>query len=112
MSVATFAAGRYRYIEGMFQYSGGVAAEPGAEIVRARLTRPLPLAEGFRVAALESAPDRSRAARFLEGGWNGDQARGSLGHSSRDGPVVRGVALAIYLRRFGGEGDHGAGCRS
>ena len=48
MSVAVFAAGGYRYIKGMFQYSGGVAAEPGFEIVRARLPRPLPLAEGFR----------------------------------------------------------------
>ena len=47
MSVATFAAGGYRYIEGMFQYSGGVAAEPGFEIVRARFARSLPLGEGF-----------------------------------------------------------------
>jgi hypothetical protein len=32
----------------MFQYSGGSAAEPGFEIVRARFPRPVPLAEGFR----------------------------------------------------------------
>jgi hypothetical protein len=30
-------AGGYRYIKAVFQYSGGVAAEPGFEIVRARL---------------------------------------------------------------------------
>jgi hypothetical protein len=48
MSVAIFAAGGYRYIEGMFQYSGGSAAQPGFEIVRARFHRPLPLEEGFR----------------------------------------------------------------
>lgn len=48
MSVATFAAGGFRYIEAMFQYSGGVTAEPGFEIVRARFARPLPIAEGFR----------------------------------------------------------------
>jgi hypothetical protein len=48
MNVATFTAGGYRYIEGMFQYSGGAAAEPGFEIVRARFARPLPMAEGFR----------------------------------------------------------------
>lgn len=47
MSVAVFAAGGYRYIEGMFQYSGGSAAQPGFEIVRARLARPHALAEGF-----------------------------------------------------------------
>ena len=48
MSVAVFAAGGYRYLKGMFQYSGGAAAEPGFEIVRARFLRPPPLAEGFR----------------------------------------------------------------
>ena len=48
MSVANFSDGGYRYIEGMFQYSGGAAAQPGFEIVRARFLRPLPLAEGFR----------------------------------------------------------------
>jgi hypothetical protein len=48
MSVAVFAAGGYRYIEGAFQYSGGSAAQEGFEIVRARFTRPLPLGDGFR----------------------------------------------------------------
>src|ERR1041384_5842753 len=42
-----FAAGGYRYIPAVFQYSGGVAAEPGFEIVRARFHRPVPLAQGF-----------------------------------------------------------------
>ena len=48
MSVASFSPGGYRYIEGVFQYSAGAAAEPGFEIVRARFARPLPLVEGFR----------------------------------------------------------------
>ena len=52
MGVKTFDAGGYRYIEAVFQYSGGVAAQPGFEIERARLLRPLPLAEGF--AAVET----------------------------------------------------------
>lgn len=47
--VRVFAAGGYRYAPGVFQYSGGVAAEPGFEIERARLARPLPLLEGFAV---------------------------------------------------------------
>jgi hypothetical protein len=48
MSVALFPPGGYRYIEGVFQYSAGAAAEAGLEIVRARLPEPLPLGEGFR----------------------------------------------------------------
>lgn len=45
--VVSFPAGGYRYIAGVFQYSAGVAAEPGFAIERARLSRPLPLLEGF-----------------------------------------------------------------
>jgi hypothetical protein len=47
--VIVFEPGGYRYIAGVFQYSAGVAAEPGFAIERARLGRPLPLAEGFTV---------------------------------------------------------------
>ena len=43
-----FAPGGYRYIPAVFQYSGGVAAEPGFEIERARFFRPLPLAQAFQ----------------------------------------------------------------
>jgi hypothetical protein len=50
--VIEFGTGGYRYIEGVFQYSAGVAALPGFAIERARFVRPLPLAEGF--AAVES----------------------------------------------------------
>jgi hypothetical protein len=42
-----FAAGGYRYIPAVFQYSGGVAAEPGFEVVRVRFHRPVPLSDGF-----------------------------------------------------------------
>jgi len=47
MSTATFAPGGYRFIPAVFQYSGGVAAEPGCEIVRVRFHAPVALAEGF-----------------------------------------------------------------
>jgi len=47
MSTAIFAPGGYRYIPAVFQYSGGVLAEPGREIVRVRFHRPAPLAQGF-----------------------------------------------------------------
>jgi hypothetical protein len=45
--VQPFPAGGYRFINHQFQYSGGVAAEPGFRIERARFARPVPLAEGF-----------------------------------------------------------------
>jgi hypothetical protein len=50
--IIVFREGGYRYIKAVFQYSSGVAAEPGFEIVRARLARALPLKEGF--AAVEA----------------------------------------------------------
>jgi hypothetical protein len=50
--VIVFEPGGYRYIAGVFQYSAGVAAEAGFAIERARLARPVPLAEGF--AAVEA----------------------------------------------------------
>jgi len=46
-TVQPFPAGGYRFISHQFQYSGGVAAEPGFRIERARFTRPVPLADGF-----------------------------------------------------------------
>lgn len=52
MTTAAFAPGQYRYMPAVFQYSGGVVAEPGFEIERVRFHRPVPLAEGFeRIAA-------------------------------------------------------------
>ena len=46
-TVQPFPAGGYRFITHQFQYSGGVAAELGFRIERARFTRPVPLTEGF-----------------------------------------------------------------
>ena len=48
MATADFVAGGYRYIPGVFQYSGGVAAEPGFEVQRVRFAAPVQLVEGFR----------------------------------------------------------------
>jgi hypothetical protein len=48
MTTATvFPDGGYRYVPGVFQYSAGVAAEPGFAIERARFARVVPLDEGF-----------------------------------------------------------------
>lgn len=46
-----FTQGGYRYLKAGFQFSSGVAAEPGFEIERVRFLDPLPLADGF--AAVE-----------------------------------------------------------
>lgn len=54
-TVGVFAPGGYRYIPAVFQYSSGIAAEPGFEIERARFARALPLAQGF--AAVEAYLD-------------------------------------------------------
>ncbi len=48
VATALFEPGGYRYVRGPFQYSGGVAAEPGFAIERVRFARPVPIAEGFR----------------------------------------------------------------
>jgi hypothetical protein len=47
-TTSIFLTGGYRYIPGAFQYSGGVAAQPGFEIERVILRSPLPMGEGFR----------------------------------------------------------------
>jgi hypothetical protein len=51
MATVDFAAGGYRYIPGVFQYSGGVAASPGFAIRRVRFDTPVPVAAGFAVIA-------------------------------------------------------------
>jgi hypothetical protein len=44
---ADFAAGNYRFIPAVFQYSGGAAALPGHGIQRVRFHNPVPLKQGF-----------------------------------------------------------------
>jgi hypothetical protein len=48
VSTTDFTEGGYRYLKGVFQYSAGVAALPGYEIVRVRFRDPPDLAGGFR----------------------------------------------------------------
>jgi hypothetical protein len=47
-STQLYAPGNYRFIPGVFQYSAGVAAEPGYRIERVRFEKPVSLVEGFR----------------------------------------------------------------
>jgi hypothetical protein len=48
VETAVFEAGNYRYVRGPFQYSGGVAAQPGYAIERVRFAKRLPMVEGFQ----------------------------------------------------------------
>jgi len=60
---AVFAAGGYRYLPAVMQYSGGVAAERGFVIERAQFARALPLDEGFAAAeAFLKSRDREPTA--------------------------------------------------
>jgi hypothetical protein len=52
-STQAFTPGGYRFMPGVFQYSGGVIAEPGFNIERVRFHRPVALADGFsRIASI------------------------------------------------------------
>ena len=51
MSTRVMAAGGYRFIPAVSQYSGGVAAEAGMRIERVRFSRVLPLQEWFAAIA-------------------------------------------------------------
>jgi hypothetical protein len=63
MTIPAFSPGGYRFIPAVFQYSGGVAAEPGFRIERVVFPEPLPLAQGFeRTAAIIQARGRPLAA--------------------------------------------------
>jgi hypothetical protein len=45
--IIVFEPGNYRYIRGVFQYSGGVAAQPGYAIERAQFLQPLAMQAAF-----------------------------------------------------------------
>jgi hypothetical protein len=60
---ANFAAGDYRFIPGVFQYSGGAAANDGYAIERVRFRVPVPLKEGFaRIEKIIGAAGRPLTA--------------------------------------------------
>jgi len=48
VETAVFEAGNYRYVRGPFQYSGGVAAQPGYAIERVRFANRPNMVEGFQ----------------------------------------------------------------
>ena len=65
MTIPTFAPGGYRFIPAVFQYSGGVAAEPGFQIERAVFHEPVPLALGFRACRGDHQGARAAADGVL-----------------------------------------------
>ena len=63
MTLLPFEAGGYRFVEGVFQYSAGVAALPDHRIVRVQFRRPVPLDEGFgRIEKIIGAANRPLTA--------------------------------------------------
>lgn len=61
--VVDFQPGGYRYVKAVFQYSAGVAAQPGFAIERVRFHRPPALTDGFEaIAAHLKARGRPLAA--------------------------------------------------
>jgi hypothetical protein len=64
-----FPDGGYAFLEGVFPYSQGVVALPGFAIERVTLSRPLPIAEGFRRIskhlALQNRPKTALCAAEL-----------------------------------------------
>jgi hypothetical protein len=64
MNTEAFPAGGYRFIPGVFQYSGGVAALPGFEIVRVRFRQAPILADGFQRIATHLKDAGRPAAAF------------------------------------------------
>ncbi len=61
--VISYPPGGYRYLPGVFQYSAGVAAEPGFRIEHARFLQPAPLEKGCEaVEAHLAALGRPRTA--------------------------------------------------
>ena len=79
-----FAPGGYRFIPAVFQYSGGVAAEPGFRLVRVRFKAPVPLAEGFKAAeAIITGAGRPLRAVRAGGGDHAAAAPPLVAGSSR-----------------------------
>jgi hypothetical protein len=65
MSVVSFKSGGYRFVECVFWYSAGVAAEPGHRIVRVQFRTPVPAAAelSFVKAGSGEAPEGRGNAR-------------------------------------------------
>ena len=58
MEIQVFGAGGYRFIPAVFQYSGGVAAEPGFRVERFTFRKPVPLATGLSAESVIKAQGR------------------------------------------------------
>lgn len=60
----SFASGGYQFIPGAFQYSAGVRADAGHEVVRARFRKPLTLASAFPLIEAHLETENRSAAAF------------------------------------------------
>ena len=58
-SMAVFKEGGYRYLPSVFQYSAGIAAEPGFQLVQARFRSLIPIDDAFICIANHLKKNRS-----------------------------------------------------
>ncbi len=59
METLPFEPGGYRFVKGVFQYSAGIAPQPGFRLTRVMFRNPVPLDEGFgRIEAIIKAAGR------------------------------------------------------
>ena len=104
-TVQPFPAGGYRFITHQFQYSGGVAAELGFRIERARFTRPVALAVAFdaiedylggigRPPTALCACELRSPAQFTDAGFVA-RVIGDALRSRTDGRQTTEVAIAV-----------------
>ena len=62
-ATVTVPEGGFRFVPGVYQYSAGVAAEPGFALERVRFAQPVPLMRGFAaIAEVLAAAGRPKAA--------------------------------------------------
>src|SRR5262249_39527980 len=94
-AAADFAAGNYRFIPGVFQYSGGAAAHDGYTIERVRFHEPVPLKAGFaRIEQIIRAAGRPPTAFF-------PHERRSPAPSAEDGFRAFNQVYVVTLREWG-----------
>lgn len=108
-------AGGYRYLPAVFQYSAGVASEPGFVLEQARFLKPMPLSDAYRerIAAFGDTSAtglrikldvvlREMSQRLKSLGFDWDDVTAAQPYSMQDMGALVGEVLAKNGRIPGG----------